>query len=184
MKIGLISDTHGSLISWNRAWDYLQGVDVILHAGDILYHGPKNPLPEGYDPKGLSQLLNQVEKPLLIAQGNCDSRVDALLLSVPIHSPYLFTVIEGVRIIVNHGDILTKGEIQSMMERFQLHLFITGHTHVPAIEKLAKGLWVNPGSPSLSKYKGIGSIGLVEKGKVEILQLDTGDILMEEDGSW
>ena len=42
MKIGVISDTHGSLAAWKTAYEkYLKDTDLILHCGDVLYHGPQ-----------------------------------------------------------------------------------------------------------------------------------------------
>lgn len=179
MRLGLLSDTHGSVVGWNKALTYFNQVDSILHAGDILYHGPKNPLPEGYDPKALANRMNKLEIPLLISRGNCDSSVDGMVLSVPIQSPYLFTILEGYRIMVNHGDTLHEEDIQALIERYGLHFFLTGHTHIPVIKELGGGLLINPGSPSLSKYRGIQTIGLWEDGRVEIMDIDTGERLME-----
>ena len=46
MKIGVISDTHGSLENTRKALDILKECDTILHLGDVLYHGPRNALTE------------------------------------------------------------------------------------------------------------------------------------------
>ena len=50
MLLGVLSDTHGSVTAWEKAvaWP-LAASDVIVHGGDIFYHGTRNPLPEGYD---------------------------------------------------------------------------------------------------------------------------------------
>ena len=64
MNIGIISDTHGSVTAWREAYQkYLQKTDLIIHCGDVLYHGPRNPLPEGHDPKSLAVELNSLTKP-------------------------------------------------------------------------------------------------------------------------
>ena len=40
MKIGIISDTHGCLETWQKVFNqYFTDADVIIHAGDVLYHG-------------------------------------------------------------------------------------------------------------------------------------------------
>lgn len=180
MRLGLISDTHGSMAGWKKAEEIFKGVDYILHAGDILYHGPKNPLPEEYDPGALSQAMNELERPLLVARGNCDSLVDEMVLSVPILSPYLFCVLEGYRIMIHHGHSLEEGEILRIMETYQLHIFLTGHTHIPSLQRAGPGLLVNPGSPALGKHQGLMTIGLVEEKGVKIIDLHAGDVLMEE----
>lgn len=179
MRLGLISDTHGSTVGWDKALEFFKGVDAILHGGDILYHGPKNPIPLGYHPHTLAQRINHSEIPLLISQGNCDSEVDQMVLSVPIQSPYLFTVIEGYRIMVTHGHMVEEEDIEALIKRFRLHFFICGHTHIPLIKRIGQGLLVNPGSPSLSKYNDVQTIGMIEDRRVVIVDLATEESLME-----
>ena len=41
MKIGVMSDTHGSLPYFEKALDLLKDCDVLFHIGDVLYHGPE-----------------------------------------------------------------------------------------------------------------------------------------------
>ena len=41
MKIGVMSDTHGSLPYFEKALDLLKDCDVLFHIGDVLYHGPR-----------------------------------------------------------------------------------------------------------------------------------------------
>lgn len=38
MKIGIMSDTHGSLLYFEKALNVLSDCDVLLHGGDVLYH--------------------------------------------------------------------------------------------------------------------------------------------------
>ena len=53
MKIGIISDTHGSLGGWEKSWEIIKNSDIIIHCGDLFNHGPGNPIPEKYNPKEL-----------------------------------------------------------------------------------------------------------------------------------
>ena len=62
MKIGVMSDTHGSLTYFEKALDVLSDCDVLIHGGDILYHGPRNDIPEGYNPKGLISKINSEKR--------------------------------------------------------------------------------------------------------------------------
>ncbi len=79
VKIGLIADTHGNLEGWQQANEIvLGGADIIVHCGDVLYHGPKFSPVAGYDPAGLAEAINQTPVPVLIARGNADSDVDQL----------------------------------------------------------------------------------------------------------
>ena len=61
MKIGVLSDTHGSLFYFEKALECLSDCDVLLHAGDVLYHGPRNDLPKDYNPKGLISKINSLD---------------------------------------------------------------------------------------------------------------------------
>ena len=80
MRIGIISDTHGS----TRAWlDAINGpfkdAEQIWHCGDVLYHGARNPLPKGYDTQELFELINNCSIPIRAVRGNCDSEVDQMV---------------------------------------------------------------------------------------------------------
>ena len=53
MKLMIASDLHGSAYYTHQlldAWDR-EGAPRLFLLGDILYHGPRNDLPEGYAPK-------------------------------------------------------------------------------------------------------------------------------------
>ena len=68
MKIGIISDTHGHEMAWAHACErFFKGADLIVHAGDVLYHGPRNPMKADYNPAGL------VARPMRAAS-SCPSR--------------------------------------------------------------------------------------------------------------
>lgn len=88
-KIAVISDTHGSVTAWRKARQIWKGSDMIVHLGDVLYHGPRNPLPEGYMPKELAEEINDSDIPVMIVRGNCDADIDAVMLKWPIANPYL-----------------------------------------------------------------------------------------------
>ena len=147
MKIGLISDTHGSLTSWQMSYSYLRGSDLIIHCGDILYHGPRNPLPEGYDPQGLVHELNQINEPILMVRGNCDAQVDQMLLDYPIESPYAHVVTPDFRLLAHHGHNINLSN--KMVNNY--HLVVSGHTHVCQIQEDKEVIFINPGSPALPK---------------------------------
>ncbi|MRZ30114.1 phosphodiesterase, partial [Paeniclostridium sordellii] len=79
MKIGVMSDTHGSLPYFEKALDTLSDCDILLHAGDVLYHGPRNDLPKGYDPKGVISKINNLDN-ILIAISNINN-LDNILIA-------------------------------------------------------------------------------------------------------
>ena len=91
MKWMIASDIHGSAY-WTRRlvarWKEEQPDRVIL-LGDLLYHGPRNPLPEGYEPPAVAKLLNDMADELLCVRGNCEAEVDQMVLHFPILSDSL-----------------------------------------------------------------------------------------------
>ncbi len=181
MRIGVISDTHGGLKGWERAMEGpFHGVELILHAGDILYHGPRNPFPEGYDPQTLAWAINHSPVPLLIAKGNCDASIDQLLIDFPIQSPYVYCLIDGIAIMMTHGEDQEPEDLLELGSRYQINLLITGHTHRSHLIHRPPLLLLNPGSPSLPKGDEPPSVALVDtkSRRVSILSLD-GQTLKE-----
>ena len=75
MKLMIASDIHGSAFYCEKMIEAYkrEGADRLLLLGDILYHGPRNDLPEGYAPKEVIAMLNPLKSELLCVRGNCDS---------------------------------------------------------------------------------------------------------------
>lgn len=69
MKIGVLSDTHGSLVQTKKALDAIGKCDLYIHLGDVLYHGPRNPLFKSYNPQELAIFLR--DKEITYIKGNC-----------------------------------------------------------------------------------------------------------------
>lgn len=182
MKIGLISDTHGNLAGWERAWELaLHDAGVIIHCGDVLYHGPKFTPVEGYDPKALAEAINAVSAPVLIAKGNGDSEVDQLVLDMPIQQPYLFAQIEGTRILATHGHIMKPEEMGPLCEKWGVQFLLTGHLHAPAVNRHEAYTHINPGTPTYPSAPAAGkpraTCGAIEDGEVRLVDLGTGERL-------
>jgi len=182
VKIGIISDTHGCARTWETVYNrYFMGCELIIHAGDILYHGPRNEIPSEYNPKQLTAALNACSIPMIVAAGNCDADVDGMVLNMPIQSPYAYIMLEGVSIVVNHGHTLTEQTMRTMAEQFKTSLFITGHTHVASLEKHNGIIYLNPGSPAMSKgADGRGTVARLIDHVIEVLDVETGQVLMSE----
>jgi hypothetical protein len=175
LKIGIISDTHGSALAWDEASKYFQGSQLVLHGGDVLYHGPRNPLPQGHGPMRLVELLNASPWPVVISQGNCDAQIDLELLSWPVNQPYALVKIEGLKILLSHGHL---GEVQleRWAQKFGAQLVVSGHTHQYKLMERGGVVFLNPGSPSLPKG-GPPSIAVVEAGVAKIISLEDGSTL-------
>lgn len=182
MKIGIISDTHGSEQRWALAYKkHFYNADLIIHAGDVLYHGPRNPMKEDYNPAGLAEKINQSAPPVLICRGNCDSEVDQLVLKTPIQAPYAYAFICGKRIVATHGHLIESEAAKDEAARTMCaDVFITGHIHKNVLKKRGATIFLNPGSPSISKREdGKATIALMTDEKIVILDLDTDEVLLE-----
>lgn len=182
MKLGVISDTHGSLRAWDESLRVLGDVDLLLHAGDVLYHGPRNPLPYGHDAKGLAQAINQYLGRMVIARGNCDADIDQVVIDVPIQAPYAIVIVNDVSIMVLHGHMTSEEQLAGLIRRHGLDIIVTGHTHIPAIVKPfgdSGGVIINPGSPALPKtVEQRGTCALIEDRTIKIIHVDDGSEVM------
>ena len=67
MKLMIASDLHGSAFYCRQLLAAMEREqpDKLLLLGDILYHGPRNDLPEGYAPKEVIAMLNPLRERLL-----------------------------------------------------------------------------------------------------------------------
>lgn len=178
MKIGVISDTHGIVPAWHKAMGLFANADLIIHAGDVLYHPPRMGFTPGYDIPAMVQLINSSPIPIVIARGNCDSEVYEELLEIPVQSPYAYCQFADLRILVYHGH---DPEYQRRLAlKYRADVFVTGHTHLPVIERFdeLETIHINPGSPSHPKELETGlirpTVGVIEGGKVRVVELETG----------
>ena len=64
MKYMMISDSHGDAQCLQKAMERWEAekADALLVLGDLLYHGPRNPIPQGYDPQACVQIFNHIKK--------------------------------------------------------------------------------------------------------------------------
>lgn len=160
MKLMFISDVHGSLTWLNRALDKAreEQADQIVMLGDFLYHGPRNPLPEGYDPQQVAETLNRYKRNIIAVRGNCDAEVDQMLIEFPIMADYALIFHEGRRIYATHGHGFSIEQLPPLME---YDVFIQGHTHIPVADR-KEGVYVlNPGSIALPKENYPHSYGIL-----------------------
>lgn len=180
MKIGIISDTHGCIETWTKVFDrFFYDADFIIHAGDLLYHGPRNAILPEYNPKELAAALNHAPVPIVAARGNCDSEVDGMVLEFPIQSPYAHIFINGMRLLVHHGHTLSSEQKLALAGRYRINLFVTGHTHIASLEEINDTVFLNPGSPAMSKMSdGIKTVALLKNNLLEIVDIENGKPIM------
>ena len=180
MKIMIASDLHGDFDCVKRMLDIFdsEGCDRLLLLGDLLYHGPRNNLPDGYAPKRVIELLNSRRDVILAVRGNCDTEVDQMVLDFPILADYVYLSVDGHSFLATHGHRyntecpppLRPGEI-----------LLHGHTHILTVTEFGeKNLYINPGSVSIPKANNPKSYALYEGGRLEIRSLD-GEVIKAVD---
>ena len=180
-KLMFASDVHGDFDCATKMMDAFarESADRLILLGDLLYHGPRNDLPEGYAPKKTIQLLNANKEKLLCVRGNCEAEVDSMVLEFPVMADYAILFLDGVMCYLTHGhhigennaSVIPKGDV-----------LINGHTHVYAARELDCGVfYLNPGSVSLPKEGKAKSYMIYENGVFEIKSLDGSEVLMKID---
>ena len=180
MRIQVISDIHGSAADLQTALASFapQKPDVLLLCGDFLNHGPRNPLPVGYDTKAVAAMLNAHKQRIVCVRGNCDSEVDQMLLEFPCMNAYttlFFPILPRAtavcdsdargfvpngRIFAHHGHLYDRAQLSSLLPRGTL--VVSGHTHVTVLEVDGGLLYLNPGSISLPKGSDGKTCALIE----------------------
>jgi putative phosphoesterase len=139
--VGVLSDTHGHL--YPRVRQLLEGVDHIIHAGDV----------------GSPQVLTELRAiaPVTAVRGNCDA--GAWAQSLPVRAE---VELEGARILVGHvagrlrDEVASGGpgapESHSVTQSGPFAVVISGHSHVASIEKRDGVLHLNPGSAGPRRF--------------------------------
>ncbi len=150
MKLLIASDIHGSA-KWCRqllSTMEQEQPDRIILLGDLLYHGPRNDLPEEYDPKAVVTMLSGLREKILAVRGNCDTEVDQMVLPFPILADYAYLTLGNTAILATHGHHINPDNFQPS---FSGEILLNGHTHVTAYQQYDGFLYLNPGSVSIPK---------------------------------
>ncbi|MCR5113155.1 MAG: phosphodiesterase [Acholeplasmatales bacterium] len=171
MKYLIVSDIHGSSDSTKRILEIFEKekCDIMINGGDVLYHGPRNDLPANYCPKECIALLNPYADKIICVNGNCDAEVDQMVLRFEIKHHY-DAIMNGLNVHVEHGHHL---------DEYQGHpdLVISGHTHIPVLEKKDNGIiYLNPGSITIPKGGSKRGYAIWDENIITLMTLD-GEIV-------
>ena len=179
MRILIFSDIHGSLPVARHIRELAASMqpDYVMLLGDILYHGPRNPLPQGYDPQAAAAELASLGNNVIAMKGNCDNEADESLLPFPLTPGSMWLFVEGLRIHATHGHTFTLETLPALPEET---ILLYGHTHVP-MARMVKGLTLcNPGSLCLPKEGHPASYGLLEHGSFSVITRE-GEVYLRLD---
>ncbi|RIQ30092.1 metallophosphoesterase family protein [Jiangella rhizosphaerae] len=158
-RVAVLSDTHAP-----RFWkacppavaQRLDGVDLILHAGDVCV------------PSVLDELA--AFAPVHVVLGNNDG-ADVAAWGAP---EELHLTVAGVRIAMLHDSGPASGRLPRLRARFpDAGLVVFGHSHIPWNEESGGFRVFNPGSPTDKRRQPQGTMGLVElaAGRVESAEI-------------
>ncbi|TCS43286.1 phosphodiesterase [Reinekea marinisedimentorum] len=178
MKFFVCSDIHGDLNALQLALAAFErsGASQILLLGDLLNHGPRNALPEAYNPMAVAELLNRYAEKIISVRGNCDSEVDQALISFPVLGEHNQLFIGRRRVFLCHGHTYT---VETPPVLPAGSIFVSGHTHVPVAEQQGELFLFNPGSVSIPRQGWAASYGLLEQDRLTVLDLNNHDVLKE-----
>ena len=176
MKLLIASDIHGSVKYCRMLLDAFkkENADRLILLGDILYHGPRNDLPEEYAPKSVIEQLNAYKNVIYAVRGNCEAEVDQMVLGFPVMADYMLIPLEKRLVYATHGHIYNRENLPPLSKG---DILLCGHTHVMALEEGQDYVYMNPGSVSLPKEDSPRAYIVLDDGKFTWKTLD-GEVLM------
>ena len=169
MRVLVVSDIHGSGVYADKLKEIIkkEKPEKIVVLGDLYYHGPRNPLTDGYDPKKVTKVLNSVKDKLEVVRGNCDAEVDQMVSEFEMKDNIL-EKINGKMMFFTHGH---KYNIDNLpTDDFDIMFY--GHFHTCFIKKYDNKLFVNPGSISLPKDNTPHTYVIIDDKDIEIRDVD------------
>ena len=153
--VGVISDTHvpkRAMCIPKRVFEIFEGVDYIIHAGDLVEFAVVNEL--------------QQIAPVLAVRGNSDS-IEVAGALPKLNSLKIFDWKIGV---IHDQNILDGLDTMSEIAKGNgFDVFVYGHTHVANVKWEGKILYINPGSPT-------DPAGILNKPSVWLLKITKENI--------
>lgn len=171
MKWMIASDIHGSAKYCRQMLALFERVqaDRLILLGDLLYHGPRNDLPEEYDPRKVAGMLNRFQDCTFSVRGNCEADVDQKMLDFPIMAPYAYLFDGKASLFLTHGDVYNKDHLPPLHGK---DILVYGHVHVP-LDVLSAGRRVlNPGSVGIPKENSAHSCIVLDEAGFHWMSLD------------
>lgn len=171
MKIMTISDIHGDSQQAKLALEIFDKLncDKLLILGDILYHGPRNPLPSHYDPKTVIELLNNYQDKIIALRGNCDSEVDQMVLNFEIMADYQTFKLGKRNVFATHGHLYSPTDLSNLKKG---DIFIFGHVHLPICIKQNDIYVLNPSSITFPKENNPKTFGILTENNFVIYDFE------------
>lgn len=143
MKLLVVSDIHGSLYYAKKIEEIYkrENPDKLILLGDLYYHGPRNPLPEEYNPAEVCKILNSLKENIIAIKGNCDAEVDEMISEFELKNSVQMDI-DGKKFLFTHGH---KNNIDNLPEE-RIDVLVYGHFHTGFIKERDNIICVNAGS--------------------------------------
>lgn len=179
MKLLIASDIHGSA-RWCEA--LMNAIDAekpdrVILLGDLLYHGPRNDLPDDYAPKKVIEMLNARKDEFLCVRGNCEAEVDQMVLKFPVMADYAALMVDGRIVYATHGHLFGEDNPPTLQPG---DFLLCGHTHVSGCRRHEGFTYLNPGSTSIPKNGTPHSYAVLEDGVMTWFDLKENKAYMQE----
>ncbi len=160
MKVGVLSDTHIPTIMTTLPpiiFDIFKGVDLILHAGDIVE-------------MSVLEELGAIA-PVEAVAGNMDGLEAQVILP---HKKVLALGRYNAGLI--HGKFKINVQQEMIRKEFgDVDIIVYGHSHTPFWGKVNGVYYLNPGSPTDKRYAPYNSVALLDVGeelRAEIIRIE------------
>ena len=176
MKWMIASDIHGSAFYCRKLLERFEKEEAegLLLLGDILYHGPRNDLPEEYSPKKVIAMLNPLKDKIVCVRGNCDAEVDQMVLEFPIMDEKKELLFDRIPVVAVHGHHLEDLPVQELVEGT---VVVSGHTHIPCIKEEEGIVFLNPGSVSIPKEGSAHGYIIFDNGIFRFMDLEGAEYM-------
>jgi uncharacterized protein len=147
MRVGVLSDTHipsRAPTIPSRVAEVFEGVDLILHAGDVSVRAALDDL--------------AALAPVHAVAGNIDEA--SLQAALPVQ---LRLDIGGVTVGMVHDSGPSKGRRERMRRRFPgARVVVYGHSHMPVVEDRDGLMLLNPGSACDPRQAKVPTVAILE----------------------
>ncbi len=175
MKFLIVSDIHGSADSAKILAEKFEktGADKIILLGDLLYFGPRNGLPENYDPKEVINILNSLADKIVAVKGNCDAEIDQMVLDFKI-AESAYVVVGGKTYFCTHGHHISHESPANFAEGTTV---LYGHFHISRKTVISGVTYLNIGSITKPKHDSKKCYGVLDENGVKVYDLDDNLIL-------
>ncbi len=135
MKLGIFSDTHDNIENTRRAIKYFnRNTDFVVHAGDLV---------SGF----MVEILKELKCKNIVVFGNNEGNKERYFKirgnKTEIYDGVHEFELDKKKIALYHGQ---EPSVTGMLLQSKNDVVITGHTHIPKIEKHGNLLHINPGS--------------------------------------